>query len=99
MCVSAVEVRGQACLHSLVFEAARSRGFWVWGQGLVLVRVLVRVLTSLVVVTYMPADNISGSRELSAKPGCDTSMFTILADMYTLALRVIMIIVTLFVLH
>lgn len=47
----------------------------------------------------MPADNISGSRELSAKPACDTSMFTILADMYTLILRVIMIIATLFVLH
>lgn len=78
LCVStAVEVSGQACLYSLVYEAAGSVGVGGGGEGSGLGE---RVLCWLdfgrgvnksgeeASVTYRPADNISGSTVLPAKP-------------------------------
>lgn len=39
-------------------------------------------------VTYRPTDNISGSRDLSAKPGCDIHTFTLTHIHTTLGLSV-----------
>lgn len=78
--VSVVEVSGQARLCPVAFEAAGSGGsglrdgvvFWFsFGQG-------VNKSGEEALVTYRPADNISGSEDLSAKPNtsCDTHTCT-----------------------
>lgn len=74
MCVSVVKFSGQVCLYTLWCLKLRGLlglGFgdrvlcWFdFGQG-------VNKYGEEALVTYRPTDNISGSRDLSAKPGCD----------------------------
>lgn len=75
-CVSVVEVSGQACLWCLKPLGLGGSGLWdgvvFWfgfGQG-------VNKSGEEALVMYRPADNISGSRDLSAKPNafCDLGL-------------------------
>ncbi len=67
-----VEVSGQACLCSLIFEAAQSGGVLGLGTGSCFGLIMVRVLTSLAkrppLLTGLQTILVVQAEDLSAKP-------------------------------